>query len=213
MAKRKTVTVTLTEKQVEALLWIINIGEDDQKHLLYNGYMASDYGAEWPEVATTKAQDFRYLASVCAKLGGKHQAASCNQTADELDEASGCKEAKGGACVTCGTRCDENGICPTCDEDEDPDEIECSDCECMVQREDPYFATPCGTYCNSCMGEHVLACGVCADEFDEFDVRECQRCENQFNAAEMDEDAEENLCAACQDLVGDDDHEAEVTNA
>lgn len=51
-------------------------------------------------------------------------------------------------------------------EDEDEDDVaECNGCECEVDSEEPYFATPCGTYCISCMNEHMEGCGICADEF------------------------------------------------
>lgn len=48
---------------------------------------------------------------------------------------------------------------------------ECSDCVTVVTPDDPYFATPCGTYCDSCMATHVEKCGVCSHEFgDEFEI-------------------------------------------
>lgn len=61
-------------------------------------------------------------------------------------------------------------LCPD-DEDEDEDEdyegVECGDCNATVTPDDPYFATPCGTFCSSCMREkHALGCGICASEFD-----------------------------------------------
>lgn len=44
---------------------------------------------------------------------------------------------------------------------------ECSDCDAPVTRDDPYFATPCGTFCEPCMREkHAPGCGICASEFD-----------------------------------------------
>ena len=37
----------------------------------------------------------------------------------------------------------------------------------MVGPNDPYFATPCGSYCSDCMEtEHASGCGICASEFD-----------------------------------------------
>ena len=40
-------------------------------------------------------------------------------------------------------------------------------CETMVGPRDPYFATPCGSYCSECMEtEHAPGCGICASEFD-----------------------------------------------
>jgi len=41
------------------------------------------------------------------------------------------------------------------------------DCETIVGPRDPYFATPCGSYCSDCMEtEHAPGCGICASEFD-----------------------------------------------
>jgi hypothetical protein len=46
----------------------------------------------------------------------------------------------------------------------------CQGCCGDVDEEEPYHATPCGTYCHECMRKHVQSCGVCADEFaDDFD--------------------------------------------
>ncbi len=40
-------------------------------------------------------------------------------------------------------------------------------CETIVGPRDPYFATPCGSYCSDCMEtEHAPGCGICASEFD-----------------------------------------------
>ena len=49
----------------------------------------------------------------------------------------------------------------------DPHE-ECSEdgCRVRVYPEDPYFATPCGTYCTEHMREHVKECGACKNHFD-----------------------------------------------
>lgn len=62
------------------------------------------------------------------------------------------------------------------DEDEDsPNKCGCSgdNCKTMVTRADSYFATPCGTYCGSCMALHVKECGVCKSEFrDEFEFED-----------------------------------------
>lgn len=45
--------------------------------------------------------------------------------------------------------------------------VGCSDCDTPVTRDDPYFATPCGTFCEPCMREkHAPGCGICASEFD-----------------------------------------------
>ena len=43
----------------------------------------------------------------------------------------------------------------------------CSDCDYMVTEDDPYFATPCGTFCTECMEtKHARTCEICAGEFD-----------------------------------------------
>ena len=40
-------------------------------------------------------------------------------------------------------------------------------CDAMVGPNDPYFATPCGSFCSECMEtEHASGCGICAGEFD-----------------------------------------------
>ena len=40
-------------------------------------------------------------------------------------------------------------------------------CETMVGPRDPYYATPCGSYCSDCMEtEHAPGCEICASEFD-----------------------------------------------
>ncbi len=58
--------------------------------------------------------------------------------------------------------------------DEDPETIGCSEpgCSSIVHSEDPYFATPCGTYCSEHMGEHVKGCEICRSEFPETDATE-----------------------------------------
>ena len=48
----------------------------------------------------------------------------------------------------------------------DDDAVGCSTCGHPVMQEDPFFATPCGTYCSACMGLHAKECNVCAHEFD-----------------------------------------------
>ena len=42
----------------------------------------------------------------------------------------------------------------------------CSDCGTPVEPDDPYYATPCGTYCGECLAKHAKECGSCAHEFD-----------------------------------------------
>lgn len=40
-----------------------------------------------------------------------------------------------------------------------------SKCETMVEPDEDYFATPCGTYCSECMLEHLKTCEICRHEF------------------------------------------------
>jgi len=56
-----------------------------------------------------------------------------------------------------------------------PDEsVECTTCTARVHRDDPYFATPCGTYCSDCMrAEHAKTCDICAHEFN---LRKTEAC-------------------------------------
>lgn len=57
-----------------------------------------------------------------------------------------------------------DGMCPPC---ADKESVECQECEAKVDPDDPYFATPCGTFCGNCMkNKHAKECGVCAGEFD-----------------------------------------------
>jgi hypothetical protein len=39
-------------------------------------------------------------------------------------------------------------------------------CKTIVTPDDPYYATPCGTYCGECMKEHAKDCEICRKEFD-----------------------------------------------
>ncbi len=41
------------------------------------------------------------------------------------------------------------------------------DCEETVSPDEPYYATPCGTYCGECMVTHMEECGVCRQQFGE----------------------------------------------
>ncbi len=61
-------------------------------------------------------------------------------------------------------------ICDDIEERElDADDEGCTcngpDCDQKVLPEDPYYATPCGTFCSTRMREHVKECGVCRGEF------------------------------------------------
>lgn len=44
----------------------------------------------------------------------------------------------------------------------------CNTCDEEVTEHDRYFSTPCGTYCDDCMAQHVKECEVCCDAFPEF---------------------------------------------
>lgn len=54
---------------------------------------------------------------------------------------------------------------------EEPDKTltyECNGekCGAKVYPEDPYYATPCGTFCSDCMHDHAKECEICASEFE-----------------------------------------------
>jgi hypothetical protein len=53
------------------------------------------------------------------------------------------------------------------DEPEEAQPCQCSHkgCTTMVNPEDPYYATPCGTYCSTHMREHLKSCEICRNEF------------------------------------------------
>jgi hypothetical protein len=55
-----------------------------------------------------------------------------------------------------------------------PETAECSEegCTTILHPEDPYYATPCGTYCSEHMREHVKGCEICRNEFPEIDATE-----------------------------------------
>lgn len=43
--------------------------------------------------------------------------------------------------------------------------IPCSGCDRSVYPVDPYYSSPCGTYCTPCMEQHIEGCDICGDEF------------------------------------------------
>lgn len=61
-----------------------------------------------------------------------------------------------------------DGLCPSC-----ADKTQCSadDCDTVVNPEDPYYATPCGTYCSEHMRAHVKDCEICRNEFPELESK------------------------------------------
>jgi hypothetical protein len=74
-----------------------------------------------------------------------------------------------GICRNCGAvNADNgegsNGLCGNC-----ADKAQCSadGCDTNVNPEDPYYATPCGTYCSEHMREHVKDCEACRKAFPE----------------------------------------------
>jgi hypothetical protein len=51
------------------------------------------------------------------------------------------------------------------DEEAGLDSVPCSDCDTPVEPGDPFYATPCGTYCEECMCRHMSECEICRHEF------------------------------------------------
>ena len=47
------------------------------------------------------------------------------------------------------------------------EDCNCTDCDAIVTADDPYYATPCGTYCSSCMRKHMVDCEICRNEFED----------------------------------------------
>ncbi|MCL4296235.1 MAG: hypothetical protein KJ077_10925 [Anaerolineae bacterium] len=43
--------------------------------------------------------------------------------------------------------------------------VECSECPTLVYPDDPYYSTPCGTYCEEHMQAHLEECEICRGEF------------------------------------------------
>lgn len=64
---------------------------------------------------------------------------------------------------------DDAKICPECQQsvEGEDDHAHCNgkDCGERVTPDAMYYATPCGTYCNACMGKHASECPVCAHQF------------------------------------------------
>ena len=80
----------------------------------------------------------------------------------------GVPDQTGRGCGQCGREWVEDLSRPATTEPDHEDHEECSEKDCTerVYPEDPYFATPCGTYCTEHMREHVKECGVCKNHFD-----------------------------------------------
>jgi hypothetical protein len=59
---------------------------------------------------------------------------------------------------------DFDGLCKSC-----ADKTQCNGdgCDTTVNPSDPYYATPCGTYCSEHMREHAQTCEVCRKQFPE----------------------------------------------
>lgn len=49
-----------------------------------------------------------------------------------------------------------------------PEECSMDGCHTEVFRNEDYFGTPCGTFCDDHMAEHVQGCEICMNEFPEF---------------------------------------------
>ena len=64
----RTVTITLTEEQRDALGYILDLAHGDQESYLSIGNPDKDYGDEWPSAAAFKAQEFRHIAESVGKL-------------------------------------------------------------------------------------------------------------------------------------------------
>lgn len=71
-------------------------------------------------------------------------------------------------------------LCRTCSmkDDNETEESECNGdgCKTKVYPEDPYFATPCGTFCTEHMREHSKDCPICRNEFDTEPRENCEAC-------------------------------------
>ena len=61
-------TITLTDEQVAALGYILDLAHGDQESYLSIGNPRTDYGDEWPETAAWKARDFRHIAAAFGEL-------------------------------------------------------------------------------------------------------------------------------------------------
>lgn len=81
-------------------------------------------------------------------------------------------------------------------------------CECgeSVSQNDPYFASPCGTFCEDCMREHLQGCGVCRKEFQSTDephlkvgIGHCNTCGHYG----VDCTGVEDRCCRCNQKIGD----------
>lgn len=51
------------------------------------------------------------------------------------------------------------------EDEEDSDEYPCNTCGEKVDVNDEYIATPCGTFCDSCMPKHAAECQICREQF------------------------------------------------
>lgn len=80
--------LTVNPDQKQALMWAIDLATDDQEHLLNYGNPAVDYGAEWPDVARTKADQLRLLAAMCMQLGEDAMASACESLARNFEAAA-----------------------------------------------------------------------------------------------------------------------------
>lgn len=80
------ITLTLTQAQVEALGYALDLAHGDQAEYLTNGSPATDYGAEWPATAAWKAEQFQLIATVAENLGLHGERERWEQLAKEVQE-------------------------------------------------------------------------------------------------------------------------------
>lgn len=66
----KQTRVSLTEGQMEALSYALDLAYDDQEHYAKYANVDMDYGDEWPEVRAGKQEQFRAIGEIEKKLFG-----------------------------------------------------------------------------------------------------------------------------------------------
>lgn len=62
-------TITLTQEQVDALGYALDLAHSDQESYLANGSPEQDYGDDWPATAQFKAEQFRAIATLADSVG------------------------------------------------------------------------------------------------------------------------------------------------
>jgi hypothetical protein len=61
--------IELTDEQVNPLNYMFDLAFSDQATYLGDGNFAADYGAEWPEVAQSRASLCRTIAQLTTAMG------------------------------------------------------------------------------------------------------------------------------------------------